>query len=265
MGVDARPRIADVELNLFGPGYGECCVLHMGDNRWVVIDSCIDSKSKRPAALVYLDGLAVDVAECVELIVVTHWHDDHIRGISQVVAACPKAKICIPGALANQELLASIIIFDERHGLRAGSGVNELINVLELCRKTHRPIKRAFSDTLLLKCNAADISHSRNTEIWSLSPSDLQVDEAIKAHRALVPTLNSAKRRAPEREPNHLSVVTIIVLGETAVLLGADLEETGNPGLGWSSIVSSSIRPQKKAIVFKVPHHGSRNGHLESV
>ena len=61
------------------------------------------------------------------------------------------------------------------------------------------------------------------------------------------------------RDPgrNELSVALLIGLGDDAVLLGADLEET--PGRGWTSVVCDSQSARgKKASVYKVAHHGSK-------
>ena len=56
----------EIELTLFGPGYGESVVLHIGDG--AVVDSCID-KDGRPSALSYLENL--DPAEVVVLVAAT--------------------------------------------------------------------------------------------------------------------------------------------------------------------------------------------------
>jgi hypothetical protein len=56
-----------------------------------------------------------------------------------------------------------------------------------------------------------------------------------------------------------------VQVGEVAILLGGDLEETSDDQIGWSAIIDSTERPRKRAIVFKVPHHGSGNAHHEGV
>jgi hypothetical protein len=56
-----------------------------------------------------------------------------------------------------------------------------------------------------------------------------------------------------------------VSVGELALLLGADLEERGRQDLGWSAIVGMTDRPAGKAGYFKIPHHGSSNGHHDSV
>ncbi len=58
---------------------------------------------------------------------------------------------------------------------------------------------------------------------------------------------------------DHLAVVVLIQVGDTAMLFGSDLEETADQNTGWSVIVNSVLRPQIRATIFKVPHHGSEN------
>ena len=49
-------------------------------------------------------------------------------------------------------------------------------------------------------------------------------------------------------------------VGDTRLLLGADLEEHDRPHEGWTAILDSDARPRGKAQIFKVAHHGSPNG-----
>ncbi len=68
------------------------------------------------------------------------------------------------------------------------------------------------------------------------------------------------RRAVPEGKNNH-SVAAWIAIGETHVILGADLENTSDARAGWASIVGSTNRPSGDVSLFKVPHHGSENGH----
>ena len=85
------PNADQVEVTLLGPGYGECAVIHLGNGHWALIDSCLDSDTGRPAALSYLEGMGVDPATAVRLVLATHCHDDHVGGmgchLSEVHAA----------------------------------------------------------------------------------------------------------------------------------------------------------------------------------
>lgn len=83
------PGDDEFELTLFGPGYGESLVLHVGGGSWVLIDSC--GRTDGPVALDYLRSIDVDPPEAVRMIAATHWHDDHIRGLAELVRVCAKA------------------------------------------------------------------------------------------------------------------------------------------------------------------------------
>src|SRR6187399_53781 len=72
-----RPADSDIEVSIFGPGFGECIIVHIGGGRWIVIDSCVDRSRGIPACLGYFQDIGVDPLT-VELILVTHWHDDHV-------------------------------------------------------------------------------------------------------------------------------------------------------------------------------------------
>ena len=62
---EAAPEPNQLELSLFGPGRGECAVIHLGWGDWACIDSCIDRATKRPAALSYLERIGVDPSQAL--------------------------------------------------------------------------------------------------------------------------------------------------------------------------------------------------------
>ena len=102
------PAPDQCEVSLFGPGFGECLCLHLGDGAWVVVDSCVDPGDSLPAALRYLTRLGLDPADAVELLIVTHWHDDHIRGVAEILEACPKAQVACSAAVRRPDSLAFV-------------------------------------------------------------------------------------------------------------------------------------------------------------
>ena len=102
---DTPPTSHQLEISVFGPGIGECVVVHVGDGDWIVVDSCLNRQSGRPVALDYLRSLGVDVASQVRLVVATHWHDDHIRGIAEILRAAESARFVNSAAYAFRDLL----------------------------------------------------------------------------------------------------------------------------------------------------------------
>lgn len=96
------PSSDEIEVCLFGPGFGEAVAVHLGDGNWLLVDSCLDPEEKLPAVEVYLKRIGVSDAG-VRVIVASHWHDDHVRGLSRLVAAYPGAELQISGVFSDKE------------------------------------------------------------------------------------------------------------------------------------------------------------------
>src|SRR5215204_2368735 len=126
------PSADELELSVFGPGVGECLVVHLGYNDWMVIDSCLHEPNGRPVALHYLEQLRVDVGRCVKLVTVTHWHDDHIRGISAVLREASAAELVCSAALRTDEFRILVAAGQATHLVEHTSGVAEFAELLEI-------------------------------------------------------------------------------------------------------------------------------------
>lgn len=96
------PAQNEIEVTLFGPGYGEAIAVHLGEGAWMMVDSCIDPDSKGPASGTYLEQIGVDASQ-VRAIVASHWHDDHVRGISKLAAKYPVADFVLSTVLNSKE------------------------------------------------------------------------------------------------------------------------------------------------------------------
>lgn len=253
------PATDEIEISIFGPGYGECILIHVGNGDWVTVDSCIDPHSKAPASLEYLRGIGFNPAICVKSIIATHWHDDHIRGLAQVFHECESADFCCSDALKDSEFLPLITTYGEGSP-RLSSGVQEFHKILMTKKAraeesgTSASPKWAIADRPLWK-KKADLQ----CEICALSPSDTSVLMSKQQIAQLIPASGVPKRRVVPISPNHFAVVLWIQIESTSILLGSDLQETGDPQTGWTVILNSNSRPSGKASVFKVPHHGSEN------
>ena len=100
------PEPNEIEVSLFGPGFGESVVVHLGRGEWLIVDSCIKQGASTAAPLEYLKALGIDLATDVKRIVATHWHKDHIRGLAQTVRECSSAKFICSQALFGDEFIA---------------------------------------------------------------------------------------------------------------------------------------------------------------
>lgn len=222
--------------------------MHLGNGRWAVVDSCEDENG-HPLALRYLEALGVDPARSVILIVTTHWHDDHIRGMGQLVQTCEAANFSCASVLTSEEFMQTVRALDDRHDSgRVRSGLRELHTVLvTLRRRRTSPIYASPNRVILSESGCC---------IRSLSPSDSMYLEFLRSIAGVRAPIGQSKNRIPALRPNQVSVALWVTMDNTAAVLGADLER-----LGWKHVLALSARPRGLASVFKVPHHGAANAH----
>jgi beta-lactamase superfamily II metal-dependent hydrolase len=258
------PETDQVEVSIFGPGIGECIVLHLGGNKWAIVDSCRDKETGTPIAIRYLKTLQVDPSSSVKLFVVTHWDDDHIRGASEILEMCSNATFSCSCALLTGEFIQFVKVYSER-SLMIGSGADEFAKIIQMLvdraegTRIHSagPVW-AKANTLLLVMNKKD--HRFDVKIRALSPSDGAFTLALNEISQLIPKENVPRRRAVAQKANHVSVALWITAGESHILLGADLENHPNKDVGWRAVVLKH-NAEERASIIKVPHHGSQNAY----
>ena len=124
--INQPPDPDEVEVSLFGPGFGECVIVHLGNNLWIVVDCCLELSSRRPAPIYYLEQLGREVEQAVVLVVATHWHDDHIEGITELIEKCPNAKYAVTSAFGNHDFISAIAPWVADAGLIDTLGCKEL-------------------------------------------------------------------------------------------------------------------------------------------
>lgn len=254
------PDNNEVEVSVFGPGYGEGILVHLGHNNWIVVDSCIDPISKAPAPLLYLKRIGVDPSVSVKQVIVTHWHDDHIRGISKIVGECSSSEFVCSGALKTDEFLTLVNAYGSR-SMMVSSGVKEFYEIIKILveRKQNLcivPQKFAIADRCVFSIQD-EPKKEYSVAVHALSPSDEAISKAFSEIAALLPLEKETKRHIIVKSPNYCAVVLWIQMKDVYVLLGSDLEENKSQLAGWSIILHSTTRPQGKASFFKIPHHGS--------
>jgi hypothetical protein len=250
-----KPQSNEIEISIFGPGYGESILVHCSDNDWIIIDSCFDEKTKKISPLEYLKNIGVRY-DSVKLLIVTHWHDDHIRGLSQIIESCPNAEIAISEAFCKDEFLDLASIHNGQKEL----GVSEFSKLWLHFIENKKYPKRAIGTRSLLQKTDDKIKY----KVESLSPSDAAIMLSNNEVAKLIPRkpvpneLPPLKRRFRSLTPNFASVVLLITINEVQILLGSDMENSPDENIGWLAILNSDI--DCKAQIFKIPHHGSITG-----
>lgn len=263
----APPLANEIEISVFGPGYGEALLIHVGNGRWVTIDSCIDETSGRPAVLSYLEKLGVDPQTAIDVVIASHWHDDHVRGLKQLFSVATSAHFVCSSALAGSEFLALAKLY-ERPASRIPKGPTELDScfreVVARSKLSGRQVlKFAMADRVLWELDSSSDSATTTVALTSLSPSDEMNRRSIMF---MVQAMAAIKRGAHENRlvesyPNDVAVALRLDIGKRSILLGSDLEEEGDNLVGWSAVLDGQVARKSKSMAFKVAHHGSLSGH----
>ncbi|WP_156954364.1 MBL fold metallo-hydrolase [Paraburkholderia acidipaludis] len=250
----AGPAPDEPEIVVFGPGYGEAIAVHLGDHAWILVDSCRNPSSRRPASLEYLEAINVPPTSVVS-IVASHWHDDHVRGISEVQAACSNATFHISNVFNDREAMAFLAAYSGAHTHNLSSGTRELYQSVsgsanEIIPTGHSSLIYEFTT-----------NGGNRVQVTALSPTPAGQAQTIAHFAGYIPPEDPAPQStpidyAPDLKPNFESVVVHVDFGDEAILLGSDLEHHADAG--WRGIVESRFGSRRrKAGLYKVAHHGS--------
>jgi Metallo-beta-lactamase superfamily len=248
-----------IEVSLIGPGYGESIIVHLGDGEWMIVDSCIqrlDEGGSQSAAVAYLREIGVDPSQ-VSRVIATHWHDDHIGGLSQVIDECASAVFCCAMALREKEFIGFAAVYAEADPSPIVRSTREIMDVLGLLESRGKVPIFLVRDTLVRRTN-------RNVSVYALSPSSERIRDFLARLAASMPALKTTRTRMGDMSPNAIAVALFIDLGTDAILLGADVEET--PGGAWSTIiVTSEAMRGHRSSMYKVAHHGSETAECAAI
>ena len=266
-----KPDADEIEITTIGVGgfEGESIVIHFGNGRWGVVDSC-KSQGGENLPLFYLKTLGVPLSD-VDIVVCTHWHSDHINGLSEILSECLNARFEYPIVGQKNNLLKYLIEGEKAQG--KSSVWHEFIRCVKAVPKSR--IHYGISDRIVY-------DKGDGTMLVALSPAEKMLDVM---HEALVKfdakDSDLSKINETVITPNMCSTALLLITPYTSVLLGADLEANRNKRndilscigscnarweKGWCNVIvtSNSFRT-RKASYFKLPHHSSETGYCQEV
>ena len=203
------PSADEFEVSVFGPGRGESCVIHLGANEWMVIDSCRDqrSRTREVAPLKYLSDMGVDISQQVKLVVATHAHDDHIAGISEVFEASESAYFVYPIALSREEFAVLVGIDAEATRDLKKRNYGEYSRVRDLIedRKLETGRSRGMYAIEGRELYASADPGRAPVKVRALSPSDLATEITLAKLLDYLPSVEDQVVPLVV-DPNELSV-----------------------------------------------------------
>lgn len=254
------PLDEEVEVTLIGTGggYGESIIIKLAKNSWIIVDCCINPTTKEPLPLEYLKNIGVDYANDVVKIICTHWHDDHIRGISKLLDVCKNAQFSPTRINDTKKFMAFVDIDEKIHSEGGIRSTEEFKKCVEILKKRKNPANRLSANMKVFR----EIYNGVEFELFALSPSDFVTEQFDFELSNIIKRVFEKKLSIVNETPNDKCVVLLLKFGNQRVLLGADLEIGTNPNQGWTDILDNSLVTDSiKSQMFKIPHHGSENGY----
>jgi hypothetical protein len=241
------PAPQELEVAVFGRGHGESVLVHVGERRWVVVDSFRD-KAKRPVAESYLDAL--DGEHRVVAVVLTHWDDDHTKGAADLIDRYRPEEVWIPAVLDNDEAFEFAYAHVEAERSRpTPSGLREFVSVTS----------GLAPGVTRYAVPGRNVATGTGATIDVLSPHD---EIVRRGFAALGITQRPGFGEVSSPKPNETSIVLWVTWNDGRVLLGADLE---NSQWGWNAVLAQGPARHGPARLIKVPHHGSPDAHNDEV
>lgn len=241
----------ELEITLFGPGYGEAIAVHIGDGAWLLVDSCLNPETKIPASGEYLDSLGVGTNQ-VQSIVASHWHDDHVRGISSLAAKYAGADLVISAVFNSSEAATFLSAYSDEILPGLTGGAKELFAAVN------------NRDKVFFTFHKNIIIQTPTVTVTALSPMHGAFAQSIAHFAQYLPKKRDSVNHAPALAPNLESIVLHVDFGNDAILLGSDLEEHAN--YGWSAVIGDKWSGKRRpATAYKVAHHGSKSGDCQQI
>lgn len=236
-------------------GKGESIIVRTYD-QIIIIDSFIDHQSGDPAPIAFLNSISEDINK-VKLVIASHWHDDHIRGLDSILNLCSNAELVISDALTVDEF--QTLVYNEYKKPIENTSMTTFHNLLLGISKSGKPPIYAIQDRSIY-------TFSDGSELWSISPSDQTVHDSRLELVKLLEDYGDQSTSIPSNLGNHYSIVLLIKSHNKNTVLGGDLEISKSPKKGWDAVVNlSKLKSIDEINVFKVPHHGSRTSYSDEV
>ncbi len=240
------PTVDEVEVTLFGPGFGEAVAVHWGYGSWLLVDSCLNPVTKAPATAEYLDNIGVGVNQ-VRTIVASHWHDDHVRGLSTLVSKYSDADFVVSAVFNDKEAAAFLSAYGDAASTGITGGAKELF-------KSYK-----YRDSVSFALHKSLVVDDPPIKITALSPMHGAFAQSTAHFAQYLPKKGGSINYAPAIKENHEAVVLHIDLGDDAILLGSDLEN--HESFGWPAVIADKWSGSRRcATAYKVAHHGSKSG-----
>jgi len=249
----------EIEISVFGPGYGECILIGVGGRHWICIDSCKENTRARPMPIEYLSAIGVDVANDLKTLIATHWHDDHILGLAEILGLAKRANFFCPVGMNEKVMRELVCAYNGDRQYSARPGTSEISKTFRYLSDNDIVPKLIGEATVLLRSDDI-LGDGTSIELMALSPSSHAVAQCILAIGKYLQTTEGPIRALPAPKENILSSAICLSIDKYRVLFGADLEYKNDPQIGWMAVCDITHVDVGRSSIYKVSHHGAASG-----
>jgi hypothetical protein len=201
----------------------------------------------------------------LEFLCLTHPHDDHYRGMSQILETFPVEYFWYFGAqsAAHFKQLVNYLRHEAirtgyQEAIDAGDEYTRIWSLVQVGRKAGKMRLKASRPGIPLYPIPTDLD--AGFQIVGLAPSDNQAHDYHQAFAICFDDQGRFRERLPHSHHNRISVGLRVKFGATRIILGGDVEKPG-----WLDVMQEVREVDLAAHLVKVSHHGSENGYCEGL
>lgn len=271
-----KPAALSLDVHILGAGEGECIVVRLPNNKWGVVD-CYQARIRKTATNLALRLLEDFRVRELEFVCLTHPHEDHYRGMFELLRRYPPRQFWrFPGlSMLNLKDFGDFLAALEDPSVQSATGQSMAgeLHQIHVETKRRQKIDPAFitevhaKQTLYEKplfASSGSLAERTQLHIVGLAPGGEPSKTFAAAISAFLKSYRAAKldgRPIAIRFPaNAVSLALAIEFGSTRVILGGDVEHDG-----WRIALRQFDLNKLNAHAVKVSHHGSENGYCDGL
>ncbi|MBB4341384.1 ComEC/Rec2 family competence protein [Rhizobium leguminosarum] len=238
-------------VRIIGSAPGESLVLVFSCGSIITIDCCKTADENH--TINAIDELSLDFGNVI-FNVITHFHDDHIKGVSELVAKCPNSKIVIPDAWTADVFKRFVASVSDDTTLNRFSVTREIEKIFDILKGAKHRLFAASELTQLYPPPAHP--HSTGETLTVLTPTAVRKASFLSRLANDIDADVADAYAFCENNKNSTSICCVLRQGNSYMLLGGDIENTA-PDCDLSSIHKSHLSNVARYDLVKLPHHGS--------
>lgn len=276
------PPIAGDEFAIVvigGPSQGESVMVHYGDGNWIIVDSCTYGGINVPHE--FMVKAEINPLQ-VKHIICSHWHDDHVSGMSDLLEECSNAYFRVP-LITNAQVLPQYFVYKSQKPIKDDE--KEAWKMFQACldvlgkRKIGKEEDPALKKPQFVKVESSIVdvdTHNSHVSIKALSPSNGMCE--LFGQMLANGDAENCEFDDSGIDTNMCSVALGISFGNNKhVFLGSDLECNRDKRAACESCVGEcaerhgigmcdlKLNPHFEALhnisYTKINHHSSQNGY----